>query len=113
MAWTTQTKDQRVAKIKATYGDDFYRRIGALGPPARTKPSGFASELIGKDGLTGPERARKLAIENGHKLKGKKWSPQHRANYRKAIEARTALGCDVDLSKIDLPLNQVIWYKAP
>lgn len=35
---------------------DFYRKIGALGGK-KSRTGGFASKVIGKDGLTGPQRA--------------------------------------------------------
>lgn len=38
------------------YGKDFYRNLGAMGGKVG-KTGGFASELVGKDGLTGPQRA--------------------------------------------------------
>ena len=39
------------------YGPDFYARIGAMGGK-KGRTGGFASMVVGKDGLTGPERAR-------------------------------------------------------
>lgn len=42
---------------KEKYGDDFYVRIGSTGGKRGTT-GGFASEKIGKDGLTGKQRAR-------------------------------------------------------
>lgn len=48
-------------KAKATnmklHGEDFYKRIGAIGG-RNGHNGGFASEKVGKDGLTGSERAR-------------------------------------------------------
>lgn len=41
---------------KEKYGDDFYARIGAVGGKLG-RTGGFASQLIGADGLTGRERA--------------------------------------------------------
>jgi hypothetical protein len=56
-------------KAKATnlriHGEDFYKRIGAIG--GRNGCSGgFASDVVGKDGLTGPERARIAGKKGGH-----------------------------------------------
>jgi hypothetical protein len=39
------------------YGQEFYKRIGSLGGK-KSVGGGFASEKVGKDGLTGAERAR-------------------------------------------------------
>lgn len=38
------------------YGKDFYKRIGAMGG-RNGNTGGFASDVVGKDGLTGRERA--------------------------------------------------------
>lgn len=48
----------KAAKTNAErYGDDFYGIIGRLG--GRTSATGgFASNMVGKDGLTGRQRAR-------------------------------------------------------
>lgn len=50
--------------IQDRYGYDYYAKIGARGG-ANGTTGGFASELVGKDGLTGPERARKVGIIGG------------------------------------------------
>lgn len=50
--------------IQAKYGYDYYAKIGARGG-ANGTTGGFASELVGKDGLTGRERARKMGIIGG------------------------------------------------
>lgn len=55
----------RTAKTnKAKYGDNFYREIGAKGGRLSTT-GGFASDVVGKDGLTGRERAAILAKKSG------------------------------------------------
>lgn len=41
---------------KSKYGEDHYKRIGAIGGK-RGVTGGFASNLVGEDGLTGRERA--------------------------------------------------------
>lgn len=51
---------------KKRYGDNFYRDIGRRGGRAG-KTGGFASMTIGADGLTGPERARKVGVIGGKK----------------------------------------------
>ena len=50
--------------IQDRYGYDYYAKIGARGG-ANGTTGGFASELVGKDGLTGRERARKVGIVGG------------------------------------------------
>lgn len=45
--------------IKDRYGEDYFRELGRKGGSAKYKtPKGFASEIVGTDGLTGRERAR-------------------------------------------------------
>lgn len=48
------------------YGDDFYHNIGGRGG-RNGHTGGFASEVIGADGLTGRERA-KIAGAKGGKI---------------------------------------------
>lgn len=43
---------------------EFYKKIGALGG-AKGHTGGFASENVGKDGLTGRERASKVGKVGG------------------------------------------------
>jgi len=50
---------------KTKYGDDFYAKIGREGGKNGTS-GGFASDVIGKDGLTGRQRAI-IAGEKGGK----------------------------------------------
>lgn len=53
-------------KIKAKYGSDYYAKMGQRGGKAHhSKPRGFASEAVGKDGLTGIERARAAGAKGG------------------------------------------------
>lgn len=49
---------------KKLYGKDFYANIGRIGG-ARSNNGGFASKLIGEDGLTGRERAKKVGHVGG------------------------------------------------
>jgi len=46
------------------YGTDFYARIGAMGG-RKGHNGGFASTIVGADGLTGRERARIKGAEGG------------------------------------------------
>lgn len=50
------------------HGKDFYARIGQKGG-RNSKTGGFASYVVGKDGLTGPERAKKVGAIGGKKSK--------------------------------------------
>lgn len=52
------------------HGKEFYREIGRKGGKAGNT-GGFASNKIGKDGLTGPERAKLWGAFGGHKGKRK------------------------------------------
>lgn len=51
---------------RARYGEDFYKRIGAIGGK-KSRNGGFASSKVGEDGLTGLERARIAGIRGGRK----------------------------------------------
>jgi len=53
---------------KERYGDDWYARIGAIGGK-NGKTGGFAAEKVGKDGLTGRERASVAGYRGGIKSK--------------------------------------------
>ena len=72
---------QKAAKTnKEKHGNDFYARIGARGGH-NSKLGGFASTKVGKDGLTGAERARICGAKGGRKStrsgvcngEGKRW----------------------------------------
>lgn len=61
------TKEGGIAARDTNYkrhGRDFYRRLGALGGKARGE-KGFASFVVGKDGLTGRERSRIAGRKGG------------------------------------------------
>ena len=49
---------------KAKYGHDFYVRNGRKGG-RNGHTGGFASETVGRDGLTGFERARIVGVKGG------------------------------------------------
>jgi hypothetical protein len=54
------------------YGKDFYARIGAMGGK-KGKTGGFASGVIGADGLTGQQRAAIAGARGGRvSRRGKK-----------------------------------------
>ena len=50
------------------HGADFYQRIGKKGGK-NGHSGGFASMVVGADGLTGPERAKMFEYKNGHVTK--------------------------------------------
>lgn len=53
---------------KKKYGKEFYALIGAMGG-SRSVNGGFASDKVGKDGLTGRERAKIAGQKGGKKSK--------------------------------------------
>lgn len=54
---------------KTKHGEDFYKRIGSLGGK-KSSNGGFGSDKVGKDGLTGSERARLAGAKGGKAKKG-------------------------------------------
>ncbi|WP_438979882.1 hypothetical protein [Polynucleobacter sp.] len=61
----TKTGGIKAAKTnKKRYGKGFYRKIGAMGGKS-SRGGGFGSELRGKDGMTGYERARVAGAKGG------------------------------------------------
>ena len=47
------------------HGDDFYSRIGRKGGKVATPTGGFGSNIVGKDGMTGRERAKEAGRKGG------------------------------------------------
>jgi uncharacterized protein len=68
MVNTPEGQKKALETIYAKYGSDYYKRVGALGGKVG-RTGGFASKKVGKDGLTGPERAMKVGIHGGRKSK--------------------------------------------
>lgn len=64
MAGTKAGAKKAAATNKARYGDDFYAQIGRKGGQNGIT-GGFASERVGQDGLTGPQRARVCGVIGG------------------------------------------------
>lgn len=63
----TKIGGQRAAATnKLKYGEDFYSRIAAIGG-SRSSDGGFASKKVGRDGLTGRERASKVGKIGGER----------------------------------------------
>lgn len=68
MAGTREGGLKIAAALKAKFGEDYYIGIGQRGGQA-SRNGGFASMKIGKDGLTGFERARIVGAKGGSKSK--------------------------------------------
>lgn len=64
MAGTKEGAAKAVATIRDRYGNDYYARLGRIGGQ-NGRTGGFASDLVGKDGLTGRERAKKAGVIGG------------------------------------------------
>lgn len=60
----TKEGGKKAATSNKERDPDFYRRIGAIGG-RNGMSGGFASSKVGKDGLTGPERARLAGKKGG------------------------------------------------
>lgn len=65
MAGTIEGGRKAAATNKAKHGPDFYANIGRMGG-AKGVNGGFASDKVGRDGLTGRERARIAGKRGGH-----------------------------------------------
>lgn len=68
MAGTKQGGKKTAQTNIARHGKDFYSKIGKKGG-ASGNTGGFASDVIGKDGLTGRERASRAGRIGGLKSK--------------------------------------------
>lgn len=68
MAGTKSGGRRAAATNKEKYGKDFYAEIGRKGGRNGHK-GGFASEAVGKDGLTGAQRAKIAGAIGGRKSK--------------------------------------------
>lgn len=56
-------KKTAITNIKR-YGEDYYRNMGSIGGK-RSRTGGFASMKVGKDGLTGKQRAVQAGYKGG------------------------------------------------
>lgn len=75
MSGTVSGGKKAAQKNKELHGKDFYRNIGRKGGK-RSTTGGFASQKVGKDGLTGAERAKLAGAKGGRKSKRKPQSVQ-------------------------------------
>ena len=73
MVQTREGGKKTAQTIKEKWGSDFYREIGRKGGK-NGHTGGFASDVIGRDGLTGKERARIAGRKGGTISKRKKYS---------------------------------------
>ncbi len=64
MSGTIQGGKKAAVTNKTKYGKSFYARIGAMGGKLGTT-GGFASSVVGSDGLTGRQRAVKAGVMGG------------------------------------------------
>lgn len=64
MAGTKKGGQAAARTNRAKYGADFYAKIGAAGG-AKGRNGGFASDKVGKDGLTGKQRAAAAGARGG------------------------------------------------
>ena len=68
MSGTVSGGKKAAQKNIELYGKDFYKEIGRKGGK-RSTTGGFASQKVGKDGLTGLERARLAGAKGGRRSK--------------------------------------------
>lgn len=68
MSGTVSGGKKAAQKTKELHGKDFYRNIGRKGGK-RSTTGGFASQKVGKDGLTGAERAKLVGAKGGRRSK--------------------------------------------
>lgn len=68
MAGTKAGGMKAAATNKAKHGADFYNNIGKIGG-ANGHTGGFASDKVGRDGLTGLQRARIAGAKGGSILR--------------------------------------------
>lgn len=64
MAGTKKGGAAAAATNRAKYGSDFYAKIGAKGGKLG-RTGGFASDIVGEDGLTGRQRAALAGARGG------------------------------------------------
>lgn len=77
----TQKGGLKAAKTNIKrHGKDYYANIGRKGGKA-SGTGGFASNKIGKDGLTGQERAKLAGQKGGLKSRRKAWTKKQREEH--------------------------------
>lgn len=79
----TYTGGKKAAQTnQVRYGKSFYSAIGRIGGK-NGKTGGFGSQKVGKDGLTGKQRAAIAGAEGGKKSRRSKALEDFRLNYEK------------------------------
>ena len=81
MAGNATGGHRAAATIRARHGRDFYVKIGHLGGKA-SKTGGFASTKVGKDGLTGAQRAKIAGAAGGARSRRGKATAVRRVNVK-------------------------------
>lgn len=64
MSGTKEGGKKTAQTNKERYGKDYYKKMGQKGG-RNSRNGGFASKKVGKDGLTGAERAKKVGAIGG------------------------------------------------
>ena len=72
------------ATNKEKYGKDYYANIGRKGGK-KSRTGGFASHKVGRDGLTGVQRAKIAGAKGGHISKRKPATHEDNAKRTQAI----------------------------
>lgn len=54
-----KSKPNRIETIKAKYGEDYFKKLGAKGGKKTNPNKGFGCSSAGEDGMTGRDRAIK------------------------------------------------------
>lgn len=80
MAGTKEGGRKAALTNKTKYGPDFYKNIGRKGGTSGKHNGGFASLKVGKDGLTGAERAKKYGAIGGKRSKRGKAKNENNIN---------------------------------
>lgn len=84
MAGTEQGGHKAASTIRSRHGRDFYVRIGRLGG-VKSRTGGFASTKVGRDGLTGAQRAKLAGARGGAKSKRGKVTAVRRIDVRRVL----------------------------
>ena len=81
MAGTKKGGHKAANTIRLRHGRDFYVNIGAMGGKVSRK-GGFASAKVGKDGLTGAQRAKRAGAVGGTRSRRGKATAVRRINVK-------------------------------
>ncbi len=81
MAGNTQGGYKAADTIRMRHGRDFYVNIGKMGG-RKSRKGGFASAKVGKDGLTGAQRAKIAGARGGARSRRGKATAVRRINVK-------------------------------